>query len=206
MRRSKKTAKLRVTVQWRGKCFHLMTSSWLEKITKSHLSTVYNIPIFMKQRKCCSPLIVYCVEIHIIPVEKTIVFLFIFIDHCYHMKESKVLKHHGSYNPLTWTRVSRYTLCYIWNIWYFRWEIFIAMHFFGFCVVTFTLSTPHDDVIKWKHFPRYWPFVRGIHRPPVNSPHKGQWRGALKFSFICSWINCWVNNYEAGVLRRHRVR
>ena len=30
----------------------------------------------------------------------------------------------------------------------------------------------HDDVIKWKHFPRYWPFVRGIHRWPVNSPHK----------------------------------
>ena len=35
----------------------------------------------------------------------------------------------------------------------------------------------HDDVIKWKHFPRYWPFVRGIHRSPVISPHKGQWRG-----------------------------
>ena len=32
----------------------------------------------------------------------------------------------------------------------------------------------HDDVIKLKHFPRYWPFVRGIHRWPVNSPHKGQ--------------------------------
>ena len=31
----------------------------------------------------------------------------------------------------------------------------------------------HDDVIKWKHLPRYWPFVRGIHRSPVNSPHKG---------------------------------
>ena len=40
----------------------------------------------------------------------------------------------------------------------------------------------HDDAIKWKHFPRYWPFVRGIHRSPVNSPHKGQWRGALMFS------------------------
>ena len=40
----------------------------------------------------------------------------------------------------------------------------------------------HDDVIKWKHFPRHWLFVRGIHRWPVNSPHKGQWRGALKFS------------------------
>ena len=62
----------------------------------------------------------------------------------------------------------------------------------------------HDDVIKWKHFPRYWPFVRGIHRSPVNSPHKGQWRGALMFSLICPWINDWVNNSEAGDLKRHR--
>ena len=22
----------------------------------------------------------------------------------------------------------------------------------------------HDDVVKWKHFPRYWSLVRGIHR------------------------------------------
>ena len=42
-------------------------------------------------------------------------------------------------------------------------------------------ATLHDDVIKWKHFPRYWPFVRGIHRSAVNSPHKGQWRGTLMF-------------------------
>ena len=33
----------------------------------------------------------------------------------------------------------------------------------------------HDDVIKWKHFPRYWPFVRGIQPSPLNSPHKGKW-------------------------------
>ena len=39
---------------------------------------------------------------------------------------------------------------------------------------------------------------------PVNSPHKGQWRGALKFSLIRAWINDWVNNREAGDLRRHR--
>ena len=39
---------------------------------------------------------------------------------------------------------------------------------------------------------------------PVNSPHKGQWRGALMFSLICVWINGWVNNREAGDLRRHR--
>ena len=62
-----------------------------------------------------------------------------------------------------------------------------------------------EDVIKWKHFPHYWPFVRGIHRSPVNSPHKGQWRGALMFSLICIWINGWVNNRQAGDLRRHHA-
>ena len=60
----------------------------------------------------------------------------------------------------------------------------------------------HDDVIKWKHFPRNWPFVREIHRSPVNFPHKGQWRGALMFSLIYAWMNDWVNNREAGDLRR----
>ena len=63
----------------------------------------------------------------------------------------------------------------------------------------------HDDVIKWKKFPRYWPFVRGIHRSPVNSPHKGQWRGALMFTLSCARINGWVNNREAGDLRRYRT-
>ena len=67
------------------------------------------------------------------------------------------------------------------------------------------MSCGPDDAIKWKHFPRYWPFVRGIHRSPVNSPHKGQWRGALMFSLIWSWTSDWVNNGEAGDLRRHRV-
>ena len=65
-------------------------------------------------------------------------------------------------------------------------------------------SVLHDDVIKWKHFPRYWPFVRGIHRWSMNSPHKGQWRGALMISLICAWINGWVNNRDAGDLRRLR--
>ena len=68
-----------------------------------------------------------------------------------------------------------------------------------------TLISVHDDVIKWKHFPRYWPFVRGIHRSPVNFPHKGQWHTALMFSLICAWINDWVNKGEAGYLRRHRA-
>ena len=63
----------------------------------------------------------------------------------------------------------------------------------------------HDDVIKWKHFPRYWHFVRGSHRSSVKSPHKGQWRGALMFIWSAPWINGWVKNREAGDLRRHRA-
>ena len=57
----------------------------------------------------------------------------------------------------------------------------------------------YHDVIKWKHFPRYWPFVRGIHRSPVNSPHKGQRRGAL----ICAWTNGWANHQYDSDLRCH---
>ena len=45
----------------------------------------------------------------------------------------------------------------------------------------------------------------GIHWWPVNSLHKGQWRGALTFSLICAWINSWINNHEAGDLRRHHA-
>ena len=63
----------------------------------------------------------------------------------------------------------------------------------------------HDNVIKWKHFPRYWPFVRGIHRSPLDSPHKGQWHAALTFYLISAWTYDWVNIPDAGDLRRHRA-
>ena len=59
---------------------------------------------------------------------------------------------------------------------------------------------PSWDVIKWKHFPRNWPFVRGIHRSLVNSPHKYQSRGALMFCLIRVWANSRVNNRDAGDL------
>ena len=48
-------------------------------------------------------------------------------------------------------------------------------------------------------------FVQGIHRSPVNSPHKDQWRGALMSSLNCAWTNNWTNNGNAGELGRHRV-
>ena len=50
-----------------------------------------------------------------------------------------------------------------------------------------TIKIPDDDVIKWKHYLRYWPFVPDIHQSPVNSLHKGQSSGALIFSLICAW-------------------
>ena len=55
----------------------------------------------------------------------------------------------------------------------------------------------HDDVIKRKYLPRYWPFCAGNSPIPV----KGQCRGAFMFSFICVRINDRVNNREAGDLR-----
>ena len=63
----------------------------------------------------------------------------------------------------------------------------------------------HDDVIKWKHFPRHWPFVRRMHLSPVDSPYKGQYRRALMFSLIYAGTNGWANNLDAGDLRCHRV-
>ena len=61
----------------------------------------------------------------------------------------------------------------------------------------------------WRHqteiFSRYWPFARVIHQTPVNSPHKGQWWGALMFLWSAPCINGWLNNREAGDLRRHRA-
>ena len=62
----------------------------------------------------------------------------------------------------------------------------------------------YDDPIKWKHCSHYWPFVRGIHRSPADTPHKGQ--RTLMFSLICAWTNSWANNREdASDLRRHRA-
>ena len=60
--------------------------------------------------------------------------------------------------------------------------------------------------MEWNIFPRYWPFVRGIHWSSGNSLHKGQWRGALMFSLICAWTSSSANHGDAGGnLRRHRA-
>ena len=84
-------------------------------------------------------------------------------------------------------------------------EFELQLRRFATAVEKLHICSTHDDVIKGKHFSHYWPFVRGINWSPENSPHKGQWRGALIFSLICSWINGWVNNGETGDLRRYHA-
>ena len=80
----------------------------------------------------------------------------------------------------------------------------------AYCNKYFTEKIPRDvESPWWRHqmetFSALMALCAGIHRAPVNSPLKGQWRGALMFSLICVWINDWVNNREAGDLRRHRA-
>ena len=59
----------------------------------------------------------------------------------------------------------------------------------------------------WRHqietFSALLAICAGNSPVPVNSPHKGQWRGALMFSLISAWINGWANNREASDLRRN---
>ena len=68
-------------------------------------------------------------------------------------------------------------------------------------------SNAENVSIWWRHhvetFPCHWLFVRGNRWSPVDSPHKGQWRGALMFPLICAWTDGWANNRDVGYLRRH---
>ena len=80
------------------------------------------------------------------------------------------------------------------------------------------MCTKHDAVIKRKHFPQYWLFVRGIHwsiphthLPHHHNPHnhnyhhKGQWRRVLMFSLISASTNGWAKHRDVGDLWRHRA-
>ena len=68
--------------------------------------------------------------------------------------------------------------------------------FYVIVVLLFMMTSSNGNIFRC-----HWPF----HRSPVNSPHRGRWRGALMFSLICVWINGWVNNREASDLRRYRA-
>ena len=108
-----------------------------------------------------------------------------------------------------------------WGNWSCSFTQFIPSHFSVFVnadpglsileeTLWWNISSPkeiigHDDVIKWKYFLCYWPFVQGIHQSPVNSPQRGQWHWALMFSLICTWTDNWVNSQDASDLRCHHT-
>ena len=62
---------------------------------------------------------------------------------------------------------------------------------------------------RWRHqmkiFSALLAFCAGNSPVTGEFPHKSQWHGALMFSLIGAWMDDWVNNYEAGDLRRHRT-
>ena len=51
----------------------------------------------------------------------------------------------------------------------------------------------HQDMVTRKHFPHYWPFVRGIHRSPVDSPHTGPFMPSFYISCVVK-LNKLLNN------------
>ena len=100
--------------------------------------------------------------------------------------------------------MSKFLLCFVWLLHIFIMFLFDSCHrfthilqgcFIGTEPITCFLQYQYavyrfDDVVKWKHFPRYWPLwgeSTGHQWIPVDSTHKGQWRGALVFSLICAW-------------------
>ena len=79
------------------------------------------------------------------------------------------------------------------------------------CLYVIELHRVYDNgasITWWRHqmetFSALLALWVGNSPVPVNSPHKGQWRGALMFSLICAWIKDWVNNRETDDLRHHR--
>ena len=48
----------------------------------------------------------------------------------------------------------------------------------------------------------FCPFVRGIHRTPVNSPHKGTVMRTFDLSLLLVWTNCWTITRLIGNSRR----
>ena len=108
---------------------------------------------------------------------------------------------HKWVTALQWVNVSKtqWSYCVIkWN------ALQINYHFI--CSCASDIAERYES--WWRHqmetFSALLALFAGNSPVPVNSPHKGQWRGALMFSFVCAWINDWVNNREAGDLRCHR--
>ena len=54
------------------------------------------------------------------------------------------------------------------------------------------MQSLHDDIIKWKHFSRYWPFRAGNSPVPGEFPAQRPVTWSFDFSLICVSVNAWV--------------
>ena len=94
----------------------------------------------------------------------------------------------------------------IWSCIWFREQM--TRKFYNFGEVFRSLLTS-CLLAGWRHqmetFSTLLAFCVGNSPVTVNSPLKGQWREVLIYSFIYAWMNGWVNNRDAGDLRRHRT-
>ena len=100
----------------------------------------------------------------------------------------------GGRQAIIWTNVG---LLLIWPLGTKFGEILIEIHIFSFKKIHFMMTSSNGNIFRVTV-----PLCGEFTGPRVNSTHKGQWRGALVFPLIRAWINGWVNNREAGDLRR----
>ena len=94
---------------------------------------------------------------------------------------------------------------------------FILFLFFFVCVCVWAVTGPGTYFGIWDLFHKTWwrhqmetfsallALCAGNSPVTGEFPHKGHWRGTLMFSLICALTYNWVNNKDAGDLRRHRA-
>ena len=118
----------------------------------------------------------------------------------------------GDFGPIHWHGVIVIRIWISNYIHTFLWDIITDPCLLASCAsAKLFLKLGHWWAITswWRHqmktFSALLAICAGNSPVPVNSPHKGKWRGALMFSLICVWINGWVNNREAGDLRCYRA-
>ena len=90
-------------------------------------------------------------------------------------------------------------------LWGFRDDIrreFICTPVITHCRLATKTSIRYKEwhaVSWWRHQMETFSALLALCAGPVNSPHKGQWLGALMLTLFCAWINDWV------MLGLHRI-
>ena len=117
---------------------------------------------------------------------------------------------HTDFMHFVWSCTLSVRCEFVWSIYPYRsgllhWHWAIAM------IVPLSVKEPWmiwgtvEYQTTTKYIKALLALCEGNHRSPVDSPHKGQWRGALMFSLICAWTNGCANNLDAGDLTCHRA-